>query len=145
MRISTYYMLLSNCFDCLLFKLAVAKKIIRKPFFEFFIKDITRFYLGVTIVYFTRFFIVKLLLRRNFTSDHFILLAISRDVLKVASLILGYQFLQNLQWLLLSLNYYLFRSFTYQVYFSLNLWSRRDCNGACLDVFRILISACGLF
>jgi hypothetical protein len=29
--------------------------------------------------------------------------------------------------------------------FSLNLWSRRSCNGACLDVFRILISACGLF
>jgi PST family polysaccharide transporter len=58
-----------------------------------FYKGILPVLLGVTIVYFTRF-IVKLLLRRNFTSDHFILWQLVGDV-KVASLILGYQFLQK--------------------------------------------------
>jgi PST family polysaccharide transporter len=31
-------------------------------------------------------------------------------------------FAKNLQWLLLSLNYYLFRSFTYQVYFLVSIY-----------------------
>jgi PST family polysaccharide transporter len=72
-------------------KLSVAKTLRKqKPFFGSFIKGYC-FYFRVTIVYFTRFFIVKLLLHGNFTVTTFLLQLVG-DVLKVASLILGYQF-----------------------------------------------------
>jgi PST family polysaccharide transporter len=70
-------------------------------------------------------------------------LAISRDVLKVASLILGYQFLQKtysgIVTELLSLSIIYLSSI-----FLVSIYGLEGCNGACLDVFRILISACGL-
>jgi PST family polysaccharide transporter len=99
-------------------KLAVAKNNQEtKPFFEFYKGILPFFILGVTIVYFTRFFIVKLLFAGIFTSDHFVLWQLVGDVLKVASLILGYQFLQKITVALLLLNYYLFLSFTSQYIF----------------------------
>jgi O-antigen/teichoic acid export membrane protein len=97
MRISTYYMLFVSTVLTVYFlpKLAVAKNNLEtKTIFWSFYKGILPvFILGVTVVYFTRFIIVKLLFTQEFlpvTTLFFWQLV--GDVLKVASLILGYQF-----------------------------------------------------
>jgi PST family polysaccharide transporter len=91
----------------------------------------------VTIVYFTRFFIVKLLLHRNFTSDHFVLWQLVGDVLKVASLILGYQFLQKKTIAFIVTEFISFDHLLLSI-FLVSIYGLEGCNGACLDVFRIL-------
>jgi PST family polysaccharide transporter len=97
MRISTYYMLFVSTVLTVYFlpKLAVAKnnQETKTIFWNFYKGILPVFILGVTIVYFTRFFIVKLLFTQEFlpvTTLFFWQLV--GDVLKVASLILGYQF-----------------------------------------------------
>lgn len=97
MRISTYYMLFVTTILSVYFlpKLVLAqKKLETKTIFWSFYKGIIPvFILGLTFIYFARFFIVKLLFTQDFlpvTSLFFWQLV--GDVLKVASLILGYQF-----------------------------------------------------
>jgi O-antigen/teichoic acid export membrane protein len=97
MRISTYYMLFASTILTVYFlpKLAVAKnnQETKTVFWSFYKGILPIFILGVTIVYFARFFIVKLLFTQEFlpvTTLFFWQLV--GDVLKVASLILGYQF-----------------------------------------------------
>ncbi|WP_245744852.1 O-antigen translocase [Flavobacterium frigoris] len=97
MRISTYYMLFASTILTVYFlpKLAVVKnnqetKIV---FWSYYKWILPVFIVGVTIVYFLRFYIVKLLFTQEFlpvTTLFFWQLV--GDVLKVASLILGYQF-----------------------------------------------------
>jgi O-antigen/teichoic acid export membrane protein len=96
-RISNYYMLFVTTILTVYFlpKLAVAKDSREtKTIFWMFYKGIVPvFILGVTVIYFARFFIIKLLFTPEFlpvTSLFFWQLV--GDVLKVASLILGYQF-----------------------------------------------------
>jgi O-antigen/teichoic acid export membrane protein len=96
-RISTYYMLFVSTILTVYFlpKLAVAKnnQETKTVFWRFYKAILPVFILGVTILYFTRFFIVKLLFTQEFlpvTTLFFWQLV--GDVLKAASLILGYQF-----------------------------------------------------
>jgi O-antigen/teichoic acid export membrane protein len=96
-RISTYYMLFVSTILTVYFlpKLSVAKNTqeTKTVFWSFYKGILPVFILGVTIVYFTRFFIVKLLFTQEFlpvTTLFFWQLV--GDVLKAASLILGYQF-----------------------------------------------------
>lgn len=96
-RISTYYMLFVTTILSVYFlpKLAVAKNNLetKKVFWSFYQTILPVFIVGLVIVYFLRFFIVNLLFTNAFlpvTTLFFWQLA--GDVLKVASLILGYQF-----------------------------------------------------
>jgi PST family polysaccharide transporter len=96
-RISTYYMLFVTTILTVYFlpKLSLAKdKSETKTIFWSFYKGIVPvFILGAIVVYFCRFFIIKLLFTPEFlpvTSLFFWQLL--GDILKVASLILGYQF-----------------------------------------------------
>ncbi len=96
-RISTYYMLFVTTILTVYFlpKLAVAKdnQETKNVFFEFYKGILPVFILGVTVVYFLRFYIVKLLFTQEFlpVSGLFFWQLVG-DVLKVCSLILGYQF-----------------------------------------------------
>jgi PST family polysaccharide transporter len=96
-RISTYYMLFVSTILTVYFlpKLAVAKdnRETKTVFWSFYKGILPVFILGVTVVYFLRFYIVKLLFTQEFlpVSGLFFWQLVG-DVLKVASLILGYQF-----------------------------------------------------
>ena len=96
-RISTYYMLFVSTILTVYFlpKLAVAKdnRETKSVFWSFYTGIMPVFILGVTVIYFARFFIVKLLFTQEFLPmTSLFLWQLVGDVLKVASLILGYQF-----------------------------------------------------
>lgn len=96
-RISTYYMLFVSTILTVYFlpKLAVAKdnQGTKTVFWSYYKGILPIFILGVTAVYFLRFYIVKLLFTAEFlpVSGLFFWQLVG-DVLKVSSLILGYQF-----------------------------------------------------
>jgi len=96
-RISTYYMLFVSTILTVYFlpKLAVAKdnQGTKNVFWSYYKGILPVFILGVTAVYFLRFYIVKLLFTAEFlpVSSLFFWQLVG-DVLKVSSLILGYQF-----------------------------------------------------
>jgi len=96
-RISTYYMMFVTTILTVYFfsKLAVAKdnEETKKVFWSFYRNIMPLFIVAVVVIYFSRFFIVKLLFTNEFipvTSLFF--WQLSGDVLKAASLILGFQF-----------------------------------------------------
>jgi PST family polysaccharide transporter len=96
-RISTYYMLFVSTILTVYFfpKLAVAKnnQDTKKVFWSFYKNILPVFIVALMVIYFLRFFIVKLLFTNEFlpvTTLFFWQLV--GDVLKAASLILGFQF-----------------------------------------------------
>ena len=96
-RISTYYMLFVTTILSVYFlpKLAVAQNNLetKKVFWSFYKMILPVFIVGLVIVYFLRFFIVNLLFTNAFLPVTTLFFwQLTGDVLKVASLILGYQF-----------------------------------------------------
>ena len=96
-RISTYYMLFVTTILSVYFlpKLAVAQNNLetKKVFWSFYKTILPLFIVGLVIVYFLRFFIVNLLFSNAFLPVTTLFFwQLIGDVLKVASLILGYQF-----------------------------------------------------
>jgi O-antigen/teichoic acid export membrane protein len=96
-RISSYYMLFVTTILSVYFlpKLAVAKNNLetKKVFWSFYNTILPLFIAGLVIVYFLRFFIVNLLFTNAFLPVTTLFFwQLTGDVLKVASLILGYQF-----------------------------------------------------
>ncbi|MFE3869105.1 O-antigen translocase [Flavobacterium sp. LS2P90] len=96
-RISTYYMLFVTTILSVYFlpKLAVAKNNLetKKVFWSFYKTILPVFIIGLTVIYFLRFFIVNLLFTNLFLPVTTLFFwQLTGDVLKVASLILGYQF-----------------------------------------------------
>ena len=96
-RISTYYMLFISTILTVYFlpKLAVAKDNLetKKVFWSFYKNILPLFIIGLILIYFSRTLLIKLLFTSEFlpvTSLFF--LQLFGDVLKVASMILGYQF-----------------------------------------------------
>jgi PST family polysaccharide transporter len=96
-RISSYYMLFITTILSVYFlpKLAVAKNNLetKKVFWNFYQTILPLFIAGLVVVYFLRFFIVNLLFTNAFLPVTTLFFwQLTGDVLKVASLILGYQF-----------------------------------------------------
>lgn len=96
-RISTYYMLFVTTILSVYFlpKLAVAKNNLetKRVFWSFYQTILPLFIAGLVLVYFLRFFIVNLLFTNAFLPVTTLFFwQLTGDVLKVASLILGYQF-----------------------------------------------------
>ena len=96
-RISTYYMLFVTTILSVYFlpKLAVAKNNLdtKKVFMSFYKTILPLFMFGLVIIYFLRFVIVNLLFTSAFLPVTTLFFwQLTGDVLKVASLILGYQF-----------------------------------------------------
>ena len=96
-RISSYYMLFVTTILSVYFlpKLAVAKNNLetKKVFWSFYQTILPLFIAGLVVVYFLRFFIVNLLFTNAFFPVTTLFFwQLTGDVLKVASLILGYQF-----------------------------------------------------
>lgn len=97
MRISTYYMLFVSTILTVYFlpKLSVAKdnQETKYIFWNYYKGILPVFIFGATLIYFTRFFIIKLLFTKEFLAvESLFFWQLLGDVLKVASLILGYQF-----------------------------------------------------
>lgn len=96
-RISTYYILFVSTILSVYFlpKLAVAKDNLetKNVFWNYFKGILPVFILGVILIYYTRFFIVRLLFTQEFLPVTTLFFwQLLGDVFKVASLILGYQF-----------------------------------------------------
>ena len=96
-RISSYYMLFVTTILSVYFlpKLAVTKNNLetKKVFWSFYQTILPLFIAGLVVVYFLRFFIVNLLFTNAFLPVTTLFFwQLTGDVLKVASLILGYQF-----------------------------------------------------
>jgi PST family polysaccharide transporter len=96
-RISSYYMLFVTTILSVYFlpKLAVAKNNLetKKVFWSFYQTILPLFIAGLVVVYFLRFFIVNLLFTNAFLPVTTLFFwQLTGDFLKVASLILGYQF-----------------------------------------------------
>ncbi|MDI6047474.1 O-antigen translocase [Flavobacterium yafengii] len=96
-RISTYYMLFVTTILTVYFlpKLAVAKNNLetKRVFWSYFKSILPVFIIVLTVLYFLRFFIVNLLFTNAFLPVATLFFwQLAGDVLKVASLILGYQF-----------------------------------------------------
>lgn len=96
-RISTYYMMFVSTILSVYFlpKLAVAKenKDTKKVFWSFYKNILPIFIVALTIIYFLRFFIIKLLFTKAFLPvTNLFFWQLLGDILKAASLILGYQF-----------------------------------------------------
>lgn len=96
-RISAYYMLFVTTILSVYFlpKLSVAKNNLetKKVFWSFYKTILPVFIIGLTVIYFLRFFIVNLLFTNAFLPVTTLFFwQLTGDVLKVASLILGYQF-----------------------------------------------------
>lgn len=96
-RISTYYMLFISTILTVYFlpKLAVAKDNLetKKVFWSFYKNILPLFAIGLVLIYFSRTLLIKLLFTSEFlpVTDLF-LWQLFGDVLKVAAMILGYQF-----------------------------------------------------
>lgn len=96
-RISANYLLFVSTLLTVYFlpKLVLAKtnQETKKVFWSFYKTILPLFTIGLTVIYFLRFFIVKLLFTREFepVTDLFFWQLVG-DVLKVASIILGYEF-----------------------------------------------------
>ncbi|MGO4817915.1 O-antigen translocase [Flavobacterium sp. W22_SRS_FP1] len=96
-RISAYYMLFVSTILTVYFlpKLSVSKdnQETKTIFWSYYKGILPVFVFGVTIIYFARFFIIKLLFTKSFLQvETLFFWQLLGDVLKVASLILGYQF-----------------------------------------------------
>lgn len=96
-RISTYYMLFVSTILSVYFlpKLSASKDTdeTKSVFWSFYRGILPIFILVVTIIYFARFFIIKLLFTSEFLQvESLFFWQLFGDVLKAASLILGYQF-----------------------------------------------------
>jgi O-antigen/teichoic acid export membrane protein len=96
-RISTYYMLFISTILTVYFlpKLAVAKDNFetKKVFWSFYKNILPLFIICLIFIYFSRTLLVKLLFTKEFLPvTNLFFWQLSGDVLKVASLILGYQF-----------------------------------------------------
>lgn len=96
-RISTYYMLFVSTILTVYFlpKLSAAKdnKETKSVFWSFYKNILPIFIVGLIAIYFSRFFIVKLLFTNEFLPVTTLFFwQLFGDVLKVISLILGYQF-----------------------------------------------------
>lgn len=96
-RISTYYLMFVTTILSVYFlpKLAVAKnnQETKKVFWSFYKSILPIFMVVVTVIYFSRFFIIKLLFTDEFLPVTTLFFwQLLGDVLKVASLILGFQF-----------------------------------------------------
>jgi O-antigen/teichoic acid export membrane protein len=96
-RISTYYMLFVTTILTVYFlpKLSAAKDNLetKSIFWSFYRNILPIFIVGVIAIYFTRFFIIKLLFTNEFLPVTTLFFwQLFGDVLKVISLILGYQF-----------------------------------------------------
>ncbi|EIA08977.1 O-antigen translocase [Flavobacterium frigoris] len=96
-RISTYYMLFVSTILSVYFlpKLSTSKDTdeTKSVFWSFYRGILPVFILVVTIIYFARFFIIKLLFTSEFLQvESLFFWQLFGDVLKAASLILGYQF-----------------------------------------------------
>lgn len=96
-RISTYYMLFVSTILTVYFlpKLSTAKgnQETKNIFWSYYKGILPVFVFGVTIIYFSRFFIIKLLFTKEFLAvESLFFWQLMGDVLKAASLILGYQF-----------------------------------------------------
>jgi len=96
-RISTYYMLFVSTILTVYFlpKLAVAQnnKETKNIFWSYFKSILPVFIVGLTMIYFLRFFIVKLLFTESFLPVTTLFFwQLFGDAFKVASLILGFQF-----------------------------------------------------
>lgn len=96
-RISTYYMLFVSTILSVYFlpKLSASKdsEETKSIFWSFYKGILPVFIFGVTIIYFARFFIIKLLFTNEFLQvESLFFWQLFGDVLKAASLILGYQF-----------------------------------------------------
>ncbi|MBF2708381.1 O-antigen translocase [Flavobacterium soyangense] len=96
-KISSYYLLFVSSILTLYFlpKLAVAKnnQETKKIFRGFYKTVLPIFIITLTVIYFSRFFIIKLLFTKEFLPVSTLFFwQLLGDVLKVASLILGYQF-----------------------------------------------------
>jgi O-antigen/teichoic acid export membrane protein len=97
MRISTYYMLFVSTVLTVYFlpKLSTSEdnQETKNIFWNYYKGILPVFILGVTIIYFARFFIIRLLFTKEFLAvESLFFWQLLGDVLKVASLILGYQF-----------------------------------------------------
>jgi O-antigen/teichoic acid export membrane protein len=96
-RISSYYLLFVSSILTLYFlpKLAVAtdNQKTKKIFLSFYKTVFPIFIIALTVIYFSRFFIIKLLFTNEFLPVSTLFFwQLLGDVLKIASLILGYQF-----------------------------------------------------
>jgi O-antigen/teichoic acid export membrane protein len=97
MRISTYYMLFVSTVLTVYFlpklSTSVDNQETKNIFWNYYKGILPVFILGVTIIYFARFFIIRLLFTKEFLAvESLFFWQLLGDVLKVASLILGYQF-----------------------------------------------------
>lgn len=96
-RISTYYMLFVSTILTVYFlpKLAESKdkQETKSVLWSYYKGILPVFIFGVTVLYFTRFFIIRVLFTKEFLEvESLFFWQLFGDVLKVASLILGYQF-----------------------------------------------------
>jgi O-antigen/teichoic acid export membrane protein len=96
-RISTYYMLFISTIMTVYFlpKLAVAKSNLetKKVFWSFYKNILPLFIMGLILIYFSRNILIKLLFTKEFLPVASLFFwQLFGDVLKVASMILGYQF-----------------------------------------------------
>ncbi len=96
-RISTYYLLFISTILTVYFlpKIAIAKSNheTKKVFWSYYKTVFPLFLLGIIVIYFSRFFILKLMLSAQFLPVSALFFwQLLGDVLKMASWILGYQF-----------------------------------------------------
>lgn len=97
-RISGYYLMFATTLISVYYlpKLSTSKKNeeTRAIFLSYFKNILPVFILGVTVIYFLRFFIIKILFTKEFIPvENLFFWQLAGDVFKVASFILGYQFI----------------------------------------------------